>query len=117
MESNSTGVRFSSRYGLILAALGMAIGTGNIWRFPRILSEYGGGTFLLPLFLAHVRGYSAAEVGNVMLMSGLVMFVSTPLLGRIVRAIERLASTPKSATVSGGPSSRRITRCPARASS
>lgn len=47
-----------------------------------------GGTFLLPLFLAHVRGYSAAEVGNVMLMSGLVMFVSTPLLGRIVRAID-----------------------------
>ena len=45
--------RFSSRYGLILAALGMAIGTGNIWRFPRILSEYGG-TFLLPwlIFLA-----------------------------------------------------------------
>ena len=45
--------RFSSRYGLILAALGMAIGTGNIWRFPRILAEYGG-TFLLPwlVFLA-----------------------------------------------------------------
>ncbi len=42
-----------SRYGLILAALGMAIGTGNIWRFPRILSEYGG-TFLVPwiVFLA-----------------------------------------------------------------
>lgn len=47
-----------------------------------------GGTFLLPLFLAHVRGYSAGEVGNVMLMSGLVMFVTTPLLGRIVRAID-----------------------------
>ncbi|NIM63856.1 MAG: sodium-dependent transporter, partial [Acidobacteria bacterium] len=45
--------RFSSRYGLVLAALGMAIGTGNIWRFPRILSEYGG-TFLVPwlVFLA-----------------------------------------------------------------
>jgi len=45
-----------------------------------------GGTFLLPLFLAHVRGYSAAEVGNVMLVSGLVMFVATPALGRFVRA-------------------------------
>ncbi|MDZ4373428.1 MAG: DHA2 family efflux MFS transporter permease subunit [Phenylobacterium sp.] len=47
-----------------------------------------GGTFLLPLFLAHVRGYSAAEVGNVMLVSGLVMFVATPVLGRIVRAVD-----------------------------
>lgn len=40
--------RFSSRWGLILAALGMAIGTGNVWRFPRILALNGGGTFLLP---------------------------------------------------------------------
>jgi DHA2 family multidrug resistance protein len=47
-----------------------------------------GGTFLLPLFLAHVRGYSAAEVGNVMLVSGLVMFVATPALGRFVRAVD-----------------------------
>ncbi len=40
--------RFTSRWGLILAALGMAIGTGNVWRFPRILALNGGGTFLLP---------------------------------------------------------------------
>lgn len=39
---------FSSRWGLILAALGMAIGTGNIWRFPRILASNGGGAFLIP---------------------------------------------------------------------
>ncbi|TDI93955.1 MAG: hypothetical protein E2O77_01895, partial [Caldithrix sp.] len=37
---------FSSRWGLILAALGMAVGTGNIWRFPRIVAENGGGSFL-----------------------------------------------------------------------
>ena len=44
---------FSSRWALLLATLGMAIGTGNIWRFPRILSQNGGGTFLIPwaLFL------------------------------------------------------------------
>ena len=40
--------RFSGRLGLILAALGMAIGTGNIWRFPRVVAENGGGTFLIP---------------------------------------------------------------------
>jgi neurotransmitter:Na+ symporter, NSS family len=39
---------FSSRWGLILATLGMAIGTGNLWRFPRILAQNGGGTFLIP---------------------------------------------------------------------
>jgi len=39
---------FSSRWGLILAALGMAVGTGNIWRFPRIVAENGGGSFLIP---------------------------------------------------------------------
>lgn len=37
-----------SRWGLILAALGMAVGTGNIWRFPRILAANGGGAFLIP---------------------------------------------------------------------
>ncbi|MFT7463825.1 MAG: NSS family neurotransmitter:Na+ symporter [Pseudohongiellaceae bacterium] len=34
-----------------MAALGMAIGTGNLWRFPRILSQNGGGTFLIPWVL------------------------------------------------------------------
>ena len=39
---------FSSRWALILAALGIAVGTGNIWRFPRIAAQNGGGSFLIP---------------------------------------------------------------------
>lgn len=43
--------RFSSRLGLILSALGIAVGTGNIWRFPRIAAQTGGeegaGAFLI----------------------------------------------------------------------
>ena len=39
---------FSSRWGLIAATLGMAVGTGNLWRFPRIVAQNGGGTFLIP---------------------------------------------------------------------
>jgi len=39
---------FTSRIGLVLAALGMALGTGNIWRFPRIIAQNGGGSFLIP---------------------------------------------------------------------
>ena len=47
----STTERFSSRWALLLAALGMAIGTGNIWRFPRVAAENGGGAFLVPWLL------------------------------------------------------------------
>ncbi|MHC5003097.1 MAG: sodium-dependent transporter [Planctomycetota bacterium] len=46
--SATGGPHFSSSLGLILAALGMAIGTGNIWRFPRVLAANGGGAFLIP---------------------------------------------------------------------
>ncbi len=36
-----------SRWGIIFAGIGMAIGTGNLWRFPRIASQYGGGAFMI----------------------------------------------------------------------
>jgi len=38
---------FSSRWVMMLAMLGMAVGTGNIWRFPRIAAQNGGGEFLV----------------------------------------------------------------------
>lgn len=39
--------QFSSRWGIILASLGMAIGAGNLWRFPRLAGQYGGSFILL----------------------------------------------------------------------
>ena len=42
------GEIFSSRWALILAGLGMAVGTGNLWRFPRIAAQNGGAAFLIP---------------------------------------------------------------------
>lgn len=43
--------RFSSRWALILSVLGIAVGTGNIWRFPRIVAanagDAGAGAFLV----------------------------------------------------------------------
>jgi NSS family neurotransmitter:Na+ symporter len=47
-ESASRGVSFSSRWALMIAMLSMAVGTGNIWRFPRMAATNGGGTFLIP---------------------------------------------------------------------
>ncbi len=39
---------FSSRWTLIIATIGIAVGTGNIWRFSRIVAQNGGGSFLIP---------------------------------------------------------------------
>lgn len=39
--------QFSNRWGIILASLGMAIGAGNLWRFPRLAGQYGGSFILL----------------------------------------------------------------------
>ncbi|MBP8248023.1 MAG: MFS transporter, partial [Phenylobacterium sp.] len=47
-----------------------------------------GGTFLMPLFLGRVRGYSASEVGTTMVVSGLTMFLTAPIAGRLARALD-----------------------------
>lgn len=53
-ETSATKKRgaFSSRKMFILAAIGSAVGLGNIWRFPYIAYENGGGAFLLPYLVA-----------------------------------------------------------------
>lgn len=47
METAETRGGFSSRLGFILATAGAAVGLGNLWRFPYLAEEYGGGIFLL----------------------------------------------------------------------
>ena len=42
--TGKTTETFSTKLGLIVSVLGIAIGTGNIWRFPRIAAQNGGET-------------------------------------------------------------------------
>jgi neurotransmitter:Na+ symporter, NSS family len=68
--------QFSTRWGMIVAMLGMAVGTGNIWRFPRVAATNGGGSFLvawfvflllwsIPLILVEFAMGKATRTGNV----------------------------------------------------
>ncbi len=49
METRS---QWGTRAGFILAAAGSAIGLGNIWRFPAVAYENGGGAFFIPYLFA-----------------------------------------------------------------
>ena len=39
--------RFKSRLGFLLVSAGCAIGIGNVWRFPYVAGQNGGGFFVL----------------------------------------------------------------------
>ena len=58
---------FSSNLGAIMAAVGSAVGLGNIWRFPYICGKYGGGAFLI-VYLCFVF-----LLGSVLMMSEFVI--------------------------------------------
>lgn len=44
--------QWNSKIGFMLAAIGSAVGLGNLWRFPYVAATNGGGAFLLPYFIA-----------------------------------------------------------------
>ncbi|GAA3953256.1 sodium-dependent transporter [Gordonia caeni] len=56
-ETGTTGGQrqtWTSNRGFILAAIGSAVGLGNIWRFPGVAYDSGGGAFLIPYLIALV---------------------------------------------------------------
>ena len=52
MAENTKRTVWGSKLGFILAAVGSAVGLGNIWRFSYVAYQNGGGAFLVPYFLA-----------------------------------------------------------------
>ena len=43
---------WSSRLAFYMATIGAAVGFGNVWRFPGLAVEYGGGAFFVPYLMA-----------------------------------------------------------------
>ena len=57
-EDSSNREKLASRLGFIMLSAGCAIGLGNVWRFPFIVGQYGGGIFVLfYLFFLLILGY------------------------------------------------------------
>ena len=53
-SDNNTSLKqdgFNSQIGFIIACVGSAVGMGNLWRFPVLVSAWGGMTFLIPYFI------------------------------------------------------------------
>ena len=51
-QQQSQRETFSSRKAFMFAAIGSAVGLGNIWRFPYVAYDNGGGAFLIPYLIA-----------------------------------------------------------------
>lgn len=93
----TTGEGWSSRTAFILAAVGAAVGLGNIWRFPTLAGESGGGAFVI-FYIACV------------FLLGLPLVLSEIFVGKVgqtdavgsIRRVAELSNASSSWSVFGG---------------
>ncbi len=71
-EADGGRPRFGSAFGALMAFVGVAVGLGNVWRFPYMTAAFGGGAFLL-VYLA------------VLLAFGIPALMAELTLGRLTR--------------------------------
>ncbi len=76
-----------SKFGFILAAVGSAVGLGNVWKFPYVTGEYGGGAFVLVYLVTA-------------LFVGVFVLIAEMLIGKMGRSdavtmFEKLATRKK----------------------
>ena len=67
-------VKWSGSLGFIMAAAGSAVGMGNLWRFPMLVGENGGGAFVLIYLICIV-------------LVGIPMIIAEVTIGRPLEAI------------------------------
>lgn len=64
---------FTSKIGILAATLGSAVGLGNIWKFPTVIGQNGGASFLLIYIIATI-------------VAGLPIMITEIAIGRFTRA-------------------------------
>ncbi len=64
---------FTSKIGILAATLGSAVGLGNIWKFPTVIGQNGGASFLLVYIIATI-------------VAGLPIMITEIAIGRFTRA-------------------------------